>query len=193
MTRILFIHGLASSGTYKTADTLRILLKPCEVIAPDVPIEPVEALTMLKGICSEQHPDLIVGLSLGGFWAQQLRGIPRILINPDLHPSILLRALRGEMKYLSPRRDGVASFIITDEVCDGYRELEAHAFEGITPEDSALVVGMFAQQDELVRCGEEFASLYPGRSVSYPGGHLPTYPEIKRHLVPIARDLMKKP
>lgn len=82
--KILFIHGLASSGAYKMASSLRILLKGSEVIAPDVPIEPAEAFAMLKEICSEEKPDLIVGLSLGGFWAQKLRGFRKFLINPDL-------------------------------------------------------------------------------------------------------------
>ena len=48
MMKVLFIHGLASSGAYKTASTLRTLLRPCEVIAPDVPIEPAAALSLLR-------------------------------------------------------------------------------------------------------------------------------------------------
>ena len=65
--KVLFIHGLASSGAYKMASSLRILLKGSEVIAPDVPIETGEALNLLEGICRDERPDLIVGLSLGGF------------------------------------------------------------------------------------------------------------------------------
>ena len=48
--KVLFIHGLASSGAYKTANTLRTLLRPCVVVAPDVPIEPGAALSMLRDI-----------------------------------------------------------------------------------------------------------------------------------------------
>ena len=95
--KILFIHGLASSGAYKMADSLRILLKPCEVIAPDVPIEPDKALALLQGICREQRPDLVVGLSLGGFWAQKLRGQRKILVNPSFHISRLMRTMVGEV------------------------------------------------------------------------------------------------
>ena len=104
--KVLFIHGLASSGAYKMASSLRILLKGSEVIAPDVPIEPGEALNLLEGICRDERPDLIVGLSLGGFWAQKLRGYRKILVNPDFHISRLLRTMIGEREYLSPRRDG---------------------------------------------------------------------------------------
>ena len=117
--KVLFIHGLASSGAYKTANTLRTLLRPCVVVAPDVPIEPGAALSMLRDICRTECPDLVVGLSLGGFWAIQLRGFRKILINPDLHPSRLLRTKIGEMKYLSPRQDGALSFEITEQICEG--------------------------------------------------------------------------
>lgn len=191
MKKILFIHGLASSGAYKTADTLRILLKPVEVVAPDVPINPSEALRLLQDICDEQRPDLIVGLSLGGFWAQFLRGTPRIMINPDLHPSILLSQKKGEMKYLSPRRDGAESFMIDDEICEGYRMLETKESEGLGIEEISMVYGMFADSDELVRCRDEFAIHYPGRDVGYPGTHLPTYPEIKKYLLPLAEELLR--
>ena len=185
MTRILFIHGLASSGAFKTADTLRHLLKPCEVLSPDVPPEPEEALQLLNGICAESSPDLIVGHSLGGFWAQKLRGYRKILINPDFHISRLMRLLVGEMKYLSPRLDGAESFVITEDMCNRYALLEKDEFEGLTPEEISLTRGMFATGDELVDCFDEFERHYPGQGIRYPGKHLPTYPEIQKYLIPL--------
>jgi uncharacterized protein len=186
MMKILFIHGLASSGAYKMSSSLRILLRPCEVTAPDVPIDPDEALPMLRDICSQLQPDLVVGLSLGGFWAQKLRGYRKILVNPDFHPSRLLRTMRGECKYLSPRADGAESFIVTDEICDRYEALESAEFDSLTTDEIALTSGMFALSDELVHCGGEFERHYPGRGISYPGAHLPVYPELKKYLVPLA-------
>lgn len=183
--KVLFIHGLASSGAYKMADSLRILLRPCEVVAPDVPIEPAAALALLGSVCAEQDPDLVVGLSLGGFWAQKLRGRRKILVNPDFHISRLLRTMPGEVEYLSPRRDGAKHFRLTPEICDAYEALEQTQFDGLTPEEIALTSGLFATGDELVRCGPEFERHYPGRRTDYPGGHLPVFPELKRWLVPL--------
>ena len=91
--RILFIHGLASSGRYKMADQLRILLKGAEVLSPDVPPEPDKALTFLQSLCQDYRPDLIVGHSLGGFWAQKLRGWRKALVNPTFHIAAFLREL----------------------------------------------------------------------------------------------------
>ena len=183
--KVLFIHGLASSGAYKMASSLRILLKGSEVIAPDVPIEPGEALNLLEGICRDERPDLIVGLSLGGFWAQKLRGYRKILVNPDFHISRLLRTMTGVREYLSPRRDGVLTFTVTEALCDEYASLEDAQFDGLSPEEIAVTTGMFADHDEMVNCKDEFEAYYPGRSRSYPGTHLPNYPEIKKYILPV--------
>ena len=190
MAKILFIHGLASSGAYKMAGTLRILLKPCEVIAPDVPIDPEKAQELLRGICREENPDIIVGLSLGGFWAQKLRGFRKVLVNPDFHPSRLLRTMIGENKYLSPRKDGSLTFTIDEYVCKGYEELERAQFKDLTDKETAITAGAFATGDELVRCGDEFGNLYPGMRRDFPGGHLPGYPVVKEYIVPIIREMM---
>lgn len=183
--KVLFIHGLASSGAYKMASSLRILMKGSEVIAPDVPIDPGEALDLLEGICRDEQPDLIVGLSLGGFWAQKLRGYRKILVNPDFHISRLLRTMKGECEFLSPRRDGSLTFTVTEALCDDYARLETTEFDGLTLEEIALTTGMFADRDEMVNCKDEFETFYPGRSRSYPGTHLPNYPEIKKYILPV--------
>ena len=183
--KILFIHGLASSGAYKMASTLRILLKGSEVIAPDVPIGPSDALVLLEGIFSREKPDLIVGLSLGGFWAQKLRGFRKVLVNPDLHPSRLLREKTGVMEYLSPRQDGAVSFTIDETVCQGYEDLEKDEFDGLDDGEVALTSGMFADKDEMVDCFDEFLEHYPGRGHRYPGTHLPNFPETKKYILPL--------
>ena len=184
MDKILFVHGLASSGAYKLADTLRILLKPARVIAPDFPIDPDAALGQLKEICSREWPGLVVGLSWGGFLVQQLRGTKKILINPDFTISGMLRQMVGEVQYLSPRKDGALSFTVTPELCHRYQELETLQFDGIDREETERCLGFFARQDQLVSCGPLFEAHYPGRSISYPGGHLPTFPEVKQFIVP---------
>ena len=175
--KVLFVHGLASSGAYKLAEMLRINLK-AEVVAPDVPIDPDEALTLLRGLCVSEHPDLVVGLSWGGFLTGKLTGERRALINPDLHVAQLMRTMTGEVDYLSPRIDGAKSFTITEALCDRYEALEGALA------DPDQVLGLFAENDELVHCHDEFAARYPGRGIKYPGKHLPTFPEVKKFIAP---------
>ena len=178
--KILFIHGLASSGTYKWRFP-RILLKPCK--NRDVPIEPAGALRLLEGICREQRPDLVVGLSLGGFWAQKLRGRRKILVNPDFHVSRLLRTMVGVQDYRSPRADGAKTLRITETICREYEDLERSQFEALPSEEVRLTSGLFADRDEWVRCGEEFERHYPGRGISPGRTCRTTLP--KAHLVPL--------
>ena len=175
--KILFVHGLASSGAYKLADMLRMTMK-AEVVAPDVPIDPDESLELLRGLCAAELPDLVVGLSWGGFLTMKLIGERRALINPDLHVARFLRTKMGEVEYLSPRRDGATSFTITPALCDCYEALEGPLA------DPDRVLGLFADNDELIHCGEEFSALYPGRVIKYPGKHLPTFPEVKKFIAP---------
>ena len=176
--KVIFVQGLASSGAYKLAEMLRICLK-AEVIAPDVPIDPDEALDLLRGLCASEQPDLVVGLSWGGFLTLQLQGVRRAVINPDLHVSRLLRTMMGEVEYLSPRRDGAQTFTITEDICDRYEVLETNQLRKEEP-----ILGLFDDNDELVHCCDEFAARFTGCAKQYPGKHLPTFPEVKKFIAP---------
>jgi len=170
---------------------LRQLMRPCDVISPDIPIDPTQALEMLNDICIAESPDLIVGLSWGGFLAQKLRGRRKVLVNPDFHVSALMRSRIGVMDYLSPRRDGEKSFNIDEALCQAYERLEYTQFDGLDEAERAITLGIFADADELVHCGPEFSGHYPGRAISYHGGHLPTYPEMKFQIIPAIREFSK--
>ena len=96
------------------------------------------------------------------------------------------------MQYLSPRSDGERYFTITPQICDSYERLENCQFDGIDEAERALTRGAFADKDELVSGGaDEFSRHYPGCGVSYPGGHLPNFPQVKEHLLPILEELLK--
>lgn len=71
MQKIVYLHGLGSSGATQTADYLRNKLPEVEVISPDIPLRPEEALQVLNRLCYEVKPDIIVGTSMGAMYAQQ--------------------------------------------------------------------------------------------------------------------------
>lgn len=64
--KILYVHGFGSSGRSGTVDRIREMLPETDVIAPDLPLHPEEALELLEGTCEREHPDLIIGTSMGG-------------------------------------------------------------------------------------------------------------------------------
>ena len=80
--KLVYFHGFGSSHASGTVETLRRELPNDEVVAPDIPVDPVEALPYLKELCEKEQPDLILGTSMGGMYAQQMRGFTRILVNP---------------------------------------------------------------------------------------------------------------
>ena len=58
--KIMYIHGFGSSGATHTAQLLREYMPQCEVIAPDVPLHPEEAVAMLRQLAETEQPDLII-------------------------------------------------------------------------------------------------------------------------------------
>ena len=82
--KIMYLHGFASSGLSGTVDILRKEFgENVEIIAPDIPVDPVVALPLLRQIAASDDPDLVVGTSMGGMYAQMLHGITRICVNPS--------------------------------------------------------------------------------------------------------------
>lgn len=114
MKTILYVHGFGSSGASGTVMMLRQMLYPhgVKVIAPDLPVKPLEAITLLQDLVEKENPDLIIGTSMGGFYTELLKGRKRILVNPSFKMARLL-TFRGMGRYpfLNKREDGVKEFI----------------------------------------------------------------------------------
>ena len=176
--KILYIHGLSSSGSSGTADRLRRFLPNDIIFSPDLPIEPQEALTMLKELIEREHIDLVVGTSMGGMFAQKLRGVKKILVNPSFHVSRSMRAKLGINEFLSPRTDGATQYEITEELCDGYEKLENEQFDNLTDEKIEITLGLFGTADDVINCSEEY-KLYYTRCRQFNGGHRLTEKDIK--------------
>lgn len=119
--KILYIHGLSSSGSSSTARNLQALLPDYSVLSPDLPVAPQEALDMLRHLCELEQPQLIIGTSMGGMFAQQLRGYNKILVNPAFHVSEFMRTQIGVHEFLNPRRNGETHYEITSSLCDAYQ------------------------------------------------------------------------
>lgn len=62
--KILFLHGFFASGSCVPAQALRHCLEGrAQVLSPDLPLHPNEALDFIRHICHEEHPTVIVGNS----------------------------------------------------------------------------------------------------------------------------------
>ena len=193
--KILYIHGLSSSGSSGTADRLRRYLPNDVVIAPDLPIEPLEALTMLQELVIQEKIDLVIGTSMGGMFAQKLRGYNKILVNPSFHVSRSMRNKIGVNEFFSPRANGDTHYEITEELCDSYEEMERSQFDGITDKERELTLGLFGSADNVVDCSEEY-KLYYSRHGSFRGGHRLSEEDIKNvllHEIGKCREFITRP
>jgi hypothetical protein len=103
---ILYIHGFNSSSTSSKAQAVKHWLaargRGHEWLCPDLPHRPAEAIAVLTGLVeSAPTPPKVVGSSLGGFYATYLTsifGLKAALINPAVHPALLLRPLLGSVQ-----------------------------------------------------------------------------------------------
>lgn len=194
MKKIVYFHGFASSGASGTVALLRreLLADDVRVVAPDIPVDPAEALPMLKALVTKEAPDLVVGTSMGGAYAQQMRGVERICVNPSFDTSRLFHVLHvGKYKWLNERRDGSVEFHVYKETIEHFREMEAHQFDDIPEEDTLFCHGLFGDQDELTAGGREiFERHFPGMSRSFPGGHRLNADTVKSALLPLIRELL---
>ena len=100
MSKTLYIHGFASSGqSPKSADLMHILEQP--VIAPDLTHQPLQDLASLERLLLQEDISVVVGSSLGGFYAYALflkHHQKTILINPSLRPYDTLTDQLGQVK-----------------------------------------------------------------------------------------------
>lgn len=191
MKKLMYLHGFGSSAASGTVKTLRELLPDFDVVAPDIPVDPVEALPFLRGLCMNELPDVVVGTSMGGMYAQQMRGYNRICVNPAFEMSKKSKMLTvGTHEYFKPRKDGTTHFEITSEIIRHHAEMEKHQFDGITETDRKQVWGMFADNDQQVN-GESLFLQYYNQVIHFSGEHRMDDKVIKDVLVPLIRSIVK--
>lgn len=163
MKKVLYIHGFASAGSTGTAIQMRNHLYPkgVQVVSPDVPVDPLEAISFLKDLLDKEQPDLIVATSMGALYAEQLKGKIRILVNPSFHMARLLtfRGL-GRREFRNKRQDGATDFKVDKTMIHAFQQVEKESFKGITNEEKSLVWGLFGTQDKLVNCQSDFLKHY---------------------------------
>ena len=191
--KLMYLHGSASAGYSRTSmGILKYLPEDWQLLTPDCPVDAEECLKMLKELCEREKPDLIIGASQGGYYAQMLKGYKRICVNPALEMSKDSDVKIGSHQFVVNRQDGVQKYIVTPEIQDGYRRLEAHQFEGITDFDRENCYGLFGDQDtDWGYCKPIFAEHYKHIN-TFPGGHRMEYDEIEKYLMPLIKELVSK-
>lgn len=102
--RYLYLHGFQSGAkSVKAEETRRYLAQHAsdsEWLCPQLSPYPAEAIKQLHAVCQQTPPDILIGSSLGGFYATHLAEhyqLPAVLINPAITPERELRHFIGPL------------------------------------------------------------------------------------------------
>ena len=185
---LLYCHGFGSSGQSGTVTRLRTVMPNAKVIAPDLPVDPHEAIALLHRICDKEHPDLIIGTSMGGMYAEQLRGFDRICVNPALEIAETMKehGMTGTQQFQNPLLDGVQEFYVDKALVKSYRDVSEQRFVGLTDEDRQHVWGLFGDKDDLVDTFDMFCEHYP-KATHFHGEHRMDDKSYMHSVMPVIR------
>ena len=89
MSKILYLHGFGSCGEGNKSKALRAYFGEEEVLSPDLAYAPQDVIRSIDKLITEEQVTLLVGSSLGGFYATYLAEkflLPAVLINPSVTP-----------------------------------------------------------------------------------------------------------
>ena len=203
MKKILFLHGFYASGQCIPAMALheafenrsaegRLQGKKAEVLTPDLPMHPKEAMHFIRGLIDRERPDVLVGNSCGSFYAQMIApivGLPALLGNPHFKMTEFLGPRIGAHQFKSPRKDGRQDFIIDEQLIAEFAKMEARQFDNYRSEYKDKVWGIFGEQDTLAHFEPLFLKYY-SHSFHFPGGHTPTAEEVHQYYVSLIEDLI---
>jgi len=186
--KIMYVHGFASSAQTGTTKILREFLPNATVIAYDAPLEPHDAIAMLKEKCKSDKPDLIIGTSMGGMYTEQLKGFDRILINPafKMADTMAEHGMMGKQTFMNPRADGVQEFYVDKPLVKRYREVCDNCFHDIDDEERKHVFGLFGDEDDLVNTFDLFRNHYP-TAIHFHGQHRMNDSTLLHYVIPVIR------
>ena len=170
---IIYLHGFNSGGQSHKAAWLRARLAPVPVFAPDYPAHRASAALralrkFIRRLRRENPRDdrlMLIGSSLGGFWAQRLApefGARIVLINPSMRPDETLARHTGRYRNAA---SGEETVLTAEDV----RALKAHRVEPCNPTVPTLVL-LDADDEVLDYRRAETALRGCGRTIVYPGG-----------------------
>lgn len=190
--KLVYFHGFASSGASGTVQLLRKIFPSAQVVAPDIPVDPEEALPMLQKLVQAEQPDVIIGTSMGGMYAQQMHGFLRICVNPSFRISTSKLLHTGVHKWLNGRKNHEKEFRITADIIKRYNQMERKQFGGITPDDRELCYGLFGINDTSVNPINAYNTFtkYYTHAERFEGEHQLNDKVIHKVLLPLLKQLL---
>ena len=87
--KILYLHGFASCGEGNKSSQLKRYFGEKNLLSPDLSPSPLDTIATIERLLKSENIDLIIGSSLGGFYATYLAEkyqMGAVLLNPSTQP-----------------------------------------------------------------------------------------------------------
>lgn len=201
--KILYIHGLGSGKFSSTPQRLREALPRAEVLSPEIPINPREAMAFLEeNFLKNTSIDLVMGSSLGGFYSLLLKHHKKILANPALFADedIAQGIGLGEQEFLCERDNGARTYMIDEGFMEGLRSIRRKIYEADPlrpglPEQEQVenTWAIFADHDELLAHHDDFCGLFdPAHALRMKGEHRLSEENVRQDILPLIERIISK-
>ena len=181
---ILYIHGYGGEGNSRTAQALKTYLpENYNIFGPCFPLDPIEALALAEEIMQTTGIDIVVASSLGAFTALQLRGVPKIVINPCLFPSKELP------KHTNISEDILQNFAKMEKQFEEWLiKFNSQDIEESVKLERMWTYGVFSTDDELFSFKDKFEK-YFGRGESIKDTHRISVENVEKVIIPIIQTI----
>ena len=189
---LLYIHGFNASGNATKAKIMMRCLDDYQTMAPTFDyqaLSPYEVMEQLRAIIQQRQPKLIVGSSLGGYYAIVCAArfsVPILAVNPCTHPIFLIENLVKQAQQTAQAEQ----LEIAERQLERYRHFQNEVFEKALPEGKNLNFAL-ATDDELLGDHHYLESKYPAHHrLIYKddcGHHFTKFEEI----MPFVRELLQ--
>ena len=165
MLNVLYIHGLGSSSKSSTGQLLTSQNNDkYTFFNHSFSLSPRKALEEVNQFIKDNHIDMVIGSSLGGFYALQSSCRYGIVINPALSPISDIKKAIGYGEHKSANGEG--NYLIDDNffkelewiIRRNYKALDLDKWY-LEFDKKRIFGGIFGAQDELFSHYEDFHSI----------------------------------
>ena len=198
--KILYLHGIGSGANSRTPSELRKDFPDAVIEAPELPARPMEAYQFLKDNYWPKAYDLIIGTSLGGFYAMAFPAGKKLLVNPAMFADTDIKdgLGLGAKSFFTTRSDGSTEYIIDEAFINELAEIRRKIFHAsdnkdirLTSEEKNNTWALFGTKDELLHHYEDFCSCYlPEHAIRCEAEHRFSTDEIHGVLTPFIKKIL---
>lgn len=196
--KILYLHGIGSGAESRTPTELRKDFPDAEILAPELPVSPMDIVELLKNkYWNDKAIDLVIGTSLGGFFALTFPNTKRILVNPALFADEDIKNGIGYgcQPFFCERADGAKEYLIDEKYISELKSIRNSIYNEWYAKNKENYVSntyaIFGENDELLHHVDDFKKFFDAdkaRMIS--GEHRLSTEEIHTILTPLVKQVI---